>query len=665
VVQPGATVENPGGQIVECPDATIANNAVAYDFASDTLVISQRRETLTRFATRARGAAAWTTEARLDPEPDLQSKDVVAALTTSDNTLRFVADVVRDNFALAGQTFRLGIQPRVFRLEGAAVALGSVPALVTSVTLPWLDLTSTPSGRSYGVVSGIVGGRQQYFAFGFEANGQPATAFGAAGLRVGLSAMSCIFSTEIAASDSGAGLVLAASGATGSFCTNRTVEQAVWSPQGVLTGLANSGTEPAGQSLYTAGLSTLADGRMLTAPIIAIDSARALVQVQLITNTEIKKRSEFSIPLPTGYSVGTTGEHRTDITPRAAGGAWLTISGGSHLIVQALDSNYAPVALPQLVSADMGRVIALREATDGSLLLAMRATTRNAANEVTGISVSGVSVITDRLAMNVKLLSQDGLAVIKRDGTLIAMGVSGGASTRNALSFVSTQWTNRSWTAATQELAAAPMVEPRLTLDAAILDASEAVLVALRAQPLDALGANEYSAGVTRYTFGAVPTTPGASTLAIGFFNTAINHFFVTSDTAEAAGIDRGAAGAGWQRTADDFRVWQSAATAPANAKPVCRFYGTPGVGPNSHFYTANAAECDAVKRDRGWTFEGIAFYVLDAVDGACTTGSRPVYRFYNNGFARNDSNHRYSVDSSAMPAPWTREGVVFCSPIN
>ena len=39
---------------------------------------------------------------------------------------------------------------------------------------------------------------------------------------------------------------------------------------------------------------------------------------------------------------------------------------------------------------------------------------------------------------------------------------------------------------------------------------------------------------------------------------------------------------------------------------PVCRFYAK---GPNSHFYTAEAVECAAVKNDPGWTFEGIAYY--------------------------------------------------------
>ena len=45
-------------------------------------------------------------------------------------------------------------------------------------------------------------------------------------------------------------------------------------------------------------------------------------------------------------------------------------------------------------------------------------------------------------------------------------------------------------------------------------------------------------------------------------------------------------------------------------AVPVCRFFGTPNVGPNSHFYTADSAECAKVKQNPDWTFEAIAFYI-------------------------------------------------------
>ena len=99
-------------------------------------------------------------------------------------------------------------------------------------------------------------------------------------------------------------------------------------------------------------------------------------------------------------------------------------------------------------------------------------------------------------------------------------------------------------------------------------------------------------------------------------------------------------------------------------ARPVCRFYGTRGVGPNSHFYTVDADECAAVKRDPGWTYEGTAFYVMPAVAQQCAGGAPPVFRAYNNRFAFNDSNHRYATDYGLLQAlqaqGWWMEGTVF-----
>src|SRR5690606_37458689 len=100
---------------------------------------------------------------------------------------------------------------------------------------------------------------------------------------------------------------------------------------------------------------------------------------------------------------------------------------------------------------------------------------------------------------------------------------------------------------------------------------------------------------------------------------------------------------------------------------PVCRFYGTPGIGPNSHFYTVDPAECEKVKKDRGWTYEGVPFYAKKPLDGNCPINSVPVYRYYNNGWQRNDSNHRYAThlnDRVAMEeAGWVLEGTALCVP--
>lgn len=153
---------------------------------------------------------------------------------------------------------------------------------------------------------------------------------------------------------------------------------------------------------------------------------------------------------------------------------------------------------------------------------------------------------------------------------------------------------------------------------------------------------------------------------AVEFHHSGLGHYFMTADAAAARSIDRGAAGAGWARTGYAFYAYPVAG-APADANPVCRFYGTPGVGPNSHFYTANPVECEAVKTDRSWMYEGIAFAIGVPVAGACAADKIPVYRSYNGRWQQNDSNHRYSADAGVYARMaalgWLGEGVVFCAP--
>ena len=150
------------------------------------------------------------------------------------------------------------------------------------------------------------------------------------------------------------------------------------------------------------------------------------------------------------------------------------------------------------------------------------------------------------------------------------------------------------------------------------------------------------------------------------FYNTALNHYFRTANPGEATGIDAGAAGPGWVRTNLPFRAWATRSDAPLNATSVCRFYGTPGRGPNSHFYTSSAIECGRVKGDPGWTYEGIAFYAVPTLpDLTCPTNLTPIWRTYNNDFAHNNSNHRMGKDiatyQSMIAQRWLGEGTVMC----
>ncbi len=149
------------------------------------------------------------------------------------------------------------------------------------------------------------------------------------------------------------------------------------------------------------------------------------------------------------------------------------------------------------------------------------------------------------------------------------------------------------------------------------------------------------------------------------FYNSTLQHYFITASQTEAQGIDQGAAGPGWSRTGQSFYAYPLDSTAEGLSS-VCRFYGTPGVGPNSHFYTANAGECEWVKTDPGWFYEGLVFRIATPTGGTCTAGNIPVYRLYNGRWRENDSNHRYTTESGIyqqmQTQGWAGEGVVFCA---
>ena len=164
--------------------------------------------------------------------------------------------------------------------------------------------------------------------------------------------------------------------------------------------------------------------------------------------------------------------------------------------------------------------------------------------------------------------------------------------------------------------------------------------------------------------------TAGTSFAAtvVEFYNAALDNYFITANSAEAAAIDGGAAGPGWTRTGIDF-----GAGGPA---PVCRFYGSISPGPNSHFYTALPEECAALRQlqlstpitQRRWNFESLDFSTSIPASGACTADTVPVYRAYNNGFVRGfDSNHRITTSLAGIQEVvgrgWSNEGVVMCAP--
>jgi hypothetical protein len=161
------------------------------------------------------------------------------------------------------------------------------------------------------------------------------------------------------------------------------------------------------------------------------------------------------------------------------------------------------------------------------------------------------------------------------------------------------------------------------------------------------------------------------------YYHPDLNHYFVAAGPDEVARLDAGGA-PGWKRTGQTFRAWLRAADAPAGARPVCRFFAQ---GPASHFYTADATECQTLKNLEaagradalknagkfwGWGYEGIAFYALVPTNGQCAGDTDPIARAFNDRTHQNDANHRFMADSqtrAAMRWSWLDEGVVFCSP--
>ena len=153
----------------------------------------------------------------------------------------------------------------------------------------------------------------------------------------------------------------------------------------------------------------------------------------------------------------------------------------------------------------------------------------------------------------------------------------------------------------------------------------------------------------------------------VEFYNAALNHYFITAFPEEAAALDAGTPVAGWARTGVRWNAWKSAGESAA-ALPVCRFFGTPDVGPNSHFYTADAAECAKVKQNPNWTYEAIAFHIEVPQVGTCTAGTQPIYRSFYPGANVSQSNHRFLSDLTMhqnMAAASILEGNAMCSPLS
>jgi len=144
----------------------------------------------------------------------------------------------------------------------------------------------------------------------------------------------------------------------------------------------------------------------------------------------------------------------------------------------------------------------------------------------------------------------------------------------------------------------------------------------------------------------------------IEFYDSTLDHYFITADPIEVVALDSGEV-PGWSRTGFQFAAYASDSTADG-LSPVCRFYGLPAYGLDSHFFSALPKECaDASTNfERKWVLESDdVFRVIlpDPTTGTCVAGSVPVYRIFNN---RPDANHRYTTDVSVRQQMIAKGGV-------
>ncbi len=149
----------------------------------------------------------------------------------------------------------------------------------------------------------------------------------------------------------------------------------------------------------------------------------------------------------------------------------------------------------------------------------------------------------------------------------------------------------------------------------------------------------------------------------VEYYNASLDHYFMTAYPNEIAILDAGTPIAGWTRTGREFKAWPITST---QGSPVCRYFGKPGVGPDTHFYSAYANECAILATDPQWIFEGHVMKTDVPVHGTCPAGEMVVVRLYNNGM-RGVANHRYTISPMVIDAMveqgWIVEGPVFCTP--
>ena len=185
----------------------------------------------------------------------------------------------------------------------------------------------------------------------------------------------------------------------------------------------------------------------------------------------------------------------------------------------------------------------------------------------------------------------------------------------------------------------------------------------LRQLVLDPANSQRLHAGTDSgfYEVDLASGLPTGHRRAVEFYHGGFDHYFVSADLDEIAGLDAGVF-AGWVRTGEGFRVVEG--NVPGNLA-TCRFFGVGFGNVSSHFYSPYPNECDDVKDDPNWQYEKIAFGLAlpDPATRGCPPDTRPLYRAWNRNQG-GSPNHRYNADlfsmlGSVLRHNWILEGEV------
>lgn len=167
------------------------------------------------------------------------------------------------------------------------------------------------------------------------------------------------------------------------------------------------------------------------------------------------------------------------------------------------------------------------------------------------------------------------------------------------------------------------------------------------------------------------PCTSCVITTSVEYLQKSTGHYYQTADQSEQQALDAGYSygylGKGWQRTGENFKVWQLASVQLNNTVPVVQFLNP---GPKTYFLTNDPDDISLLLSlpAGGWSYDKEVFSLMPTVNAErCPANLQPIYRLYNQGFAQNNSNHRYvtkiDLASSMVKQGWLFEGMHLCAP--